>query len=226
MKSPSPIQITVLIAEAQPIYRLGLKRLLGVEEDFRVVATVASGPEASEAVGKFRPDLLLLDWKISSRHPFDIIRDVRKIHPQTRAVLLGESTTDEEMIKAIQNGVRVVLPKEAPPETLISALHKAYRGETFLEGRPRAPGADSLRAAPPQEAEEALTAREMEIISLIAQGFPNKEIAARLCLSEQTIKNKLRTVFDKLGVSDRLELALYAIHHRLFSPSASGSASN
>ncbi len=226
MKSPSPVQITILIAEAQPIYRLGLKRLLGVEEDFRVVAAVASGPEVSEAVRKFQPDLLLLDWRLSSRHPFDIIRDVRKIHPQIRAVLLSESTTDEEMIAAIQNGVRVVLPKEAPPETLISALHKAYRGETFLESRPRAPGTDSLRTAPPQAAEEGLTAREMEIISLIAQGFPNKEIAARLYLSEQTIKNKLRTVFDKLGVSDRLELALYAIHHRLFSPSDTAPASN
>ncbi len=225
MKSPSQLQITILIAEAQPIYRLGLKRLLGVEEDFRVVAAVASGPEVSEEVRKFRPDLLLLDWKLSSSHPFDIIRDVRKIHPQTRAVLLSEATTDEEIIAAIQNGVRVVLPKEASPETLISALHKAYRDETFLQGRPRAPGADSIRAAPPQEAEESLTAREMEIITLIAQGFPNKEIAAHLYLSEQTIKNKLRIVFDKLGVSDRLELALYAIHHRLFSPSAGGSAS-
>ncbi|MCZ6750279.1 MAG: response regulator transcription factor [Acidobacteria bacterium] len=226
MKSPSHLQITILVAEAQPIYRLGLKRLLGVEEDFRVVAAVATGPAVSEAVRKFRPDLLLLCWERSTRHPFDIIREVRKIHPQTRAVLLSESTTDEGMIAAIQNGVRVVLPKEAPPETLISALHKAYRGETFLVGRPRAPGADSLRAAPPQEAEEGLTARELEIISLIAQGFPNKEIAAHLYLSEQTIKNKLRIVFDKLGVSDRLELALYAIHHRLFSPPDSGSASN
>ncbi|MEE8177489.1 MAG: response regulator transcription factor, partial [Acidobacteriota bacterium] len=117
MKSPSQLQITILIAEAQPIYRLGLKRLLGVEEDFRVVAAVASGPEVSEEVRKFRPDLLLLDWKLSSSHPFDIIRDVRKIHPQTRAVLLSEATTDEEIIAAIQNGVRVVLPKEASPET-------------------------------------------------------------------------------------------------------------
>ena len=132
MKSPSHLQITILVAEAQPIYRLGLKRLLGVEEAFRVVATVATGPAVSEAVRKFRPDLLLLCWERSTRHPFDIIREVRKIHPQTRAVLLSESTTDEGMIAAIQNGVRVVLPKEAPPETLISALHKAYRGETFL----------------------------------------------------------------------------------------------
>ncbi len=226
MKSSSQVQITILVAEAQPIYRLGLKRLLGVEEDFRVVAAVASGPEVSEAVRKFRPDLLLLDWELSNRHPFDIMREVRKIHPQTRAVLLSEATTDEEMIAAIRNGVRVVLPKEAPPETLISVLHKAHRGETYLEARPRAPGADSLRSPPPQEAEGSLTAREMEIISLIAQGFPNKEIAARLYLSEQTIKNKLRIIFDKLGVSDRLELALYAIHHRLFSPSGSGSASH
>ena len=226
MKSPSQVQITILVAEAQPIYRLGLKRLLGVEEDFRVVAAVASGPEVSEAVRKFRPDLLLLDGELSNRHPFDIVRDVRKIHPQTRAVLLSEFTTDEEMIAAIENGVRVVLPKEAPPETLISALHKAHRGETFLEGPPRAPGTDSLRAAPPQAAEGSLTNRELEIISLIAQGFPNKEIAARLYLSEQTIKNKLRTVFAKLGVSDRLELALYAIHHRLFSPPDTGPDSN
>ena len=217
MKSSSQTQITVLVAEGQPIYRMGLRRLLGVEEEFRVLAAVASGPEVLESVRKFRPDLLLLDREIPNGRPFEIIRKAREVHPQARAVLLCDSATDTDLTEALRNGVRVVLPKEIAPEELIAALHKACRGETLLAARPPAPGADSATASRPRQTEEGLTDREREIVSLITQGFPNKEIAARLYLSEQTVKNKLRIVFDKLGVCDRLELALYAIHHRLVS---------
>ena len=216
MASPSKGQLTILLAVAQPIYRLGLKRLLGIEEDFRVIAAVEDGPEVLEAVRIFQPDVLLLDRGIPNRHPFDIVREVRQVLPKTRIILLNNLGTDEETVEAIRSGVRCVLPKEMATETLLLALRKVYNGETLLGGRALTQMVDQLTAQPPPELGGRLTTRELEITNLVTQGFRNKEIAARLFLSEQTVKNVLRNVFDKLGVSDRLELALCAVHHRLF----------
>lgn len=219
MGSMPKTQITLLIADKRPIYILGMRSSLGVEEGFHVVTHVYDGSEVLEAAMKFEPDIVVLDREIPNRHPFDIMCEVRQALPHTRFLLLSESTSDEETVEAIRNGARAVLPTDVLPSTLVSVLRKIHSGETLLNSRLLTQVMDQLKTAPSAaKGKPRLTTRELEIINLIVQGMRNKEVAGRLSISEQTVKNILRNVFDKLGVSDRLELALYAIHHRLLSP--------
>jgi DNA-binding NarL/FixJ family response regulator len=217
MSSAINSQITILIADAEPIYVMGLRSAFGVEDGFHVTTVVYDGAEVLESALKFEPDIVLLDHEIANRHPFDVMCEIRQALPTTRFILIAKNLSDEDTVEAVRNGARAVLLRNSHPSAVITAIRSVYRGETLLNSRLLTQVMEQLKTQPTaQKVGPNLTTREMEIVNLIVQGMRNKEIAARLSISEQTVKNILRNVFDKLGISDRLELALYAIHNRLF----------
>ena len=136
----------------------------------------------------------------------------------TRVIVLTAAGDDRDLVRAMRLGARGIVLKESAIDLLVKSIHRVHAGEIWLDGHMTAKVISVFSATPKSGARSEkplLSDREMEVVQLVAQGFQNKEISKKLFISEQTVKNHLHNIFDKLGVSDRLELALYAIHHRL-----------
>lgn len=219
-----PETIRVLIADDKTLFRDGLSNLVAAQPDLAVVGTVDGAATANEQLKFIQPDIVLLGWSIAtpaSQRIFGAIHDGKL---QTRVILLIPDDGKEDVVEAVRLGCCGVVPRSTSTELLLKSIRKVHAGEIWLD---RASTADVIRrltkkgagnVAARQGIREhgaALSTREREIVGLIAQGFKNKDMAERLFISEQTVKNHLHNIFDKLGVSDRLELALYAIHHKL-----------
>lgn len=217
MAKPMPKSIRVLVADDHPIFRDGLCKLLGAEEDIAVVGQAHSGAECLGLVGKLKPDVVLLDLKMPDQDGLTVLSALGQRESEVRTIVLTASEDERDYVEAVRRGARGVVLKQAATERLLEGIRKVHRGEMWIDQRV---ASDVMRAiSRPAEAatgeKSLLTARERDIVSLVTQGYRNKEIAEKLSISEQTVKNHLHNVFDKLGVSDRLELALYALHHKL-----------
>lgn len=210
--------IAVLIADDHTIFREGLRRLLEAEEDIRVVGEARNGADCIVQVGQLKPDVLVLDLKMPDRDGLEVLGELQRAGGRTRAIVLTASEDERDYVEAVRHGARGVVLKHAATERLLEGIRKVHQGEMWIDQRV---AADVVRAmtetpgAPRRGDKSLLTPREHQIVSLVTQGFRNKEMAEKLSISEQTVKNHLQNVYDKLGVSDRLELALYALHHKL-----------
>lgn len=210
--------IRVLVADDHTIFRDGLCQLLNAEDDLSVVGEARNGTECIALLAKLKPDILLLDLKMPPVDGFEVLSKLAEQKLDVRAIVLTASEDERDYVEAVRRGARGIVLKAAASDRLLEGIRKVHRGEMWIDQRV---AADVMKAMsePEQPARRAdklmLTAREQEIVSLVAQGFRNKEIADKLAISEQTVKNHLHNIFDKLGVSDRLELALYALHHKL-----------
>jgi DNA-binding NarL/FixJ family response regulator len=225
--STKPIRI--LIADDHPIFRDGLKQLLSREADFQVVAEVGHGDEVLPAVDMHKPDILLLDLKMPGTHGLTILQKLQLSNAaSTRVIVLTGSEDKSEFVHAMKLGTCGIVLKQSPTDLLFKSIRKVHAGEIWLDSdtttavmQQFATGGDAhpLPAAASANGRtrerSPLSQREREIVGLVAQGFKNKEMAEKMFISEQTVKNHLHNIFDKLGVSDRLELALYAIHKKL-----------
>ena len=222
---PQPVPaVRIVIADDHPIFRDGLRRLLEIEPGFSVVGEAADGREAVERVAALKPDVLLLDLAMPRVDGLETLRMLAAAGSEVRTVLLTASIEREESIEALQLGARGVVLKEAATQVLYGCIRAVVSGaywvghERLLDPirtlRVIGRGADT---SPPPASR--LTRRELDVISAIVEGAANKDIGKQFGLSEQTVKNHLSNIFDKLGVSNRLELALYAVHHRLLSGS-------
>jgi DNA-binding NarL/FixJ family response regulator len=217
-KSKTRESIRVLVADDHTIFRDGLCQLLAAEDDMTVVGEAKTGPEALSLLHKVKPDILLLDLKMQPMDGFEVLTRLQEEKLEVRPIILTASEDERDYVEAVKRGARGIVLKAAASERLLEGIRKVYRGEMWIDQRV---AADVMKAmteprAPVTRGDKVLlTAREQEIVTLVAQGFRNKEIADKLSISEQTVKNHLHNIFDKLGVSDRLELALYAIHHKL-----------
>lgn len=213
MGSPAR-RVRIAIADDHQIFRDGLRRLLESEQGFEVVAEGADGLDALRLAREVRPDILLLDVAMPRMGGLDTLA-APEIQA-TRVILLTAAIEPTELLRAVQLGARGVVLKESATRQLIDGIHRVMEGK-FLIG---SEVADDLAQAVRQVSEQkerpfALTAREMEIVEAITSGDSNRDIAARLNISLQTVKHHLTSVFDKTGTSTRLELALFAIRQGL-----------
>ncbi len=209
--------ITVLVADDHAIFRDGLRQLLEAEDDITVVGEARTGAECVALAQRLKPAVVLLDLKMSPIDGLEVLTQLQGAGVESRPIVLTASEDERDYVEAVRRGARGIVLKAAASDRLLEGIRKVHRGEMWIDQRV---AADVMKAMsdprPVTRAERAqLTAREQEIVSLVAQGFRNKEIAEKLSISEQTVKNHLHNIFDKLGVSDRLELALYAIHHKI-----------
>jgi two-component system, NarL family, nitrate/nitrite response regulator NarL len=215
--------IRIVIADDHPIVRDGLRKLLEGEPGFEVVGMAADGQEAVHLTLKRKPHILLLDLAMPRMAGFDVLRELQQQKAfQVRPVVLTAGIEQGRTLEALKLGARGIVLKESATELLFKAIRCVMGGEYWI-GRE---GVHSLIAAltqpevrpepatPPAPAYR-ITPRERDIVAAIVAGLSNKEIAQRYSLSEQTVKHHLSNVFDKLGVSTRLELALLAVEHRL-----------
>jgi DNA-binding NarL/FixJ family response regulator len=180
-------RIRIVIADDHPIVRDGIKRLLALESDIDVVGEAGDGRGVLDVVHETNPDVLLLDLRMPNLDGLGALETLQQTNKRTRVIILTASEDKNEFVQAMKLGCSGIVLKQTAPEG------------GGKQGRERSP----------------LSTREREIVALVAQGYKNKEMAEKMFISEQTVKNHLHNIFDKLGVSDRLELALYAIHKGL-----------
>ena len=209
--------IRVAIADDHPIFRDGVRKLLESEEDISVVGEVSSGAECPAMLAKLKPDILLLDLRMPDKDGLTLLEEMNFDTLPTRVVVLTATEDDRDVVRSMRLGARGVVLKQSASDLLIKSIRKVAGGEIWLDKRMTAEvmKAFSKSTETGRREKPLLSDREKEIVQLVAQGFRNREIGEKLFISEQTVKNHLHNIFDKLGVSDRLELALYAIHHRI-----------
>lgn len=210
-------KIRIMIADQEGVFRLGLKKLFGVEDDLRVVAQAADLTEALALAKEFKPDLILLQAEIL-KDARGLFVEIRQALPDAKTVVTASTLTDDEALHHVQQGAAGVILKSTDPELFVKCARKVVEGEVWLPKKQVAQMAKLLEGSESVRPRDTLTNREKTIISYLMQGWRNREIARHLGITEQTVKNHLRTIYDKVGVSDRLELVLYAIHQRLELP--------
>jgi DNA-binding NarL/FixJ family response regulator len=218
--SESSKPIRIVIADDHPIFRDGLRRLLEADPSFQVVGEAGDGEQAVAQVVALRPDILLLDLAMPRTNGLKALQDLIDIHVPARPVLLTAAIESAETVKALQLGARGVILKESATQLLYKCLHTVMAGGYWVGHERVQDIVQHLRGAsrqPPPITTPVmlLTRRELQIIAAIVEGASNKDIGQQFGLSEQTVKNHLSHIFDKIGVSNRLELALYAVHHKL-----------
>jgi DNA-binding NarL/FixJ family response regulator len=204
-------------ADDHPIFRDGLRRLLEAEPGFTIVGEAGSGREAIELVAERAPDVLLLDLAMPDGTGLDVLRAIGSTS-RVRVILLTAAADKAETIEALQLGARGLVLKHSATALLHKCIRAVVAGEYWF-GHDRVPDMiDALRSlAQPRAASpvQTLTRREIHVIAAVVGGATNRDISEQLGLSEQTVKNHLSHIYDKVGVSNRLELALFAIHHKL-----------
>ena len=213
--------IAILIADDHAIFRAGLRKLLETEDDFEVVGEAADGEEAVDKVQRLSPDVLLLDLAMPRLPGLETLRELAGKRSEVRILLLTAAIEKEQIVEALQLGARGVVLKESAIEVLFKSIRAVMAGECWV-GRDRV--SDLVQclkdlATPeqgsPMRPSFGLTPREQEVVAAVVAGGTNKDIARQFSVSEQTVKHHLTNIYDKVGVSTRLELALFAIHHQL-----------
>jgi len=217
-------KIRVVIADDHPIVREGLRKLLSLEDDINVVGEAADGRELVDRMDEFKPDVILLDLRMPNLDGLGALQTLQHTGQKARIIILTASEDKNEFVQAMKLGCCGIVLKQTAPDLIVKSIRKVYAGEIWLDShttaavmRQFASPLDAASGGSTSKVRERspLSTREREIVALVAQGYKNKEMAEKMFISEQTVKNHLHNIFDKLGVSDRLELALYAIHKGL-----------
>jgi len=222
MDSTRSQSISILIADDHPIFRDGLRRLLESERGFKVVGEACDGLEAVDFVRKLKPEILLLDLAMPRRHGIEALREISNSHAgSVRVILLTAAAEREQIVEALQLGARGVVLKDCGTEILMRSIRSVLAGEYWVGREPVSNLMQYLRGLMDSSTKISrqkrfgLTPRELDIVSAVVAGFANKEIAEHFKISEDTVKHHLSNIFDKTGVSTRLELALFAVNQAL-----------
>ncbi len=210
--------IRVILADSQAIYRVGMRKVFALEDDIRVVAQAETLDNLFAALHRFPTDVVVLEGHLLSG-TVDAIPELVRRAPDAKLIVQVSESDESNTVELYRRGVRGVVPRSISPDLLIKCVRKIAAGETWIDNqsiswvieayRSQATSMTSPRTQP------KLSKKELAIITCITRGMRNKEIAYQIGTTEQVIKNYLRKVYDKLGVSDRLELALYCLHHQL-----------
>ena len=223
MPSPDPpsARITILIADDHAMFRQGLRLLFEDHSDVVVVGEARDGHDALALTQRLTPDLLLLDVAMPGMSGLDVARQLHEAHSRTRVIVLSASVHRAEIPHMLKLGVRGIVAKESAIDLLLKAIRAVHVGEYWVE---RDIVGDLLVALGRRESHRGakrpfgLTPRELELVRLVATGLSNKDIARQCSLREDTVKHHMSNIFDKTGVSTRLELALFALHNSLVEP--------
>ena len=225
--------VRVVIADDECMFRTCLRQLLAVPPSvvkecygsdagtgFDVIGEASSGQETVECVQRLRPELLLLDISMPRLSGLEALRELQRVAPETKTIILSGTFDKSQLLTAIQCGAQGLVPKACATEELFSAIAAVLAGQSWIAPSLMTSLMEVLRArpepaasAPPQPF--GLTRREREVLSFVVQGCGNKEIALRLAVSEETVKHHLTRMFDKVGAGNRLELALAATRNDL-----------
>lgn len=210
--------IRVIVADSEPIFRVGMRKIFALEDDIRVVAQAETMTQSLSVASKFPADVLLFET-VLSQTPSETISQILAIAPDLKLVLIVPDMGEDETVDYLRRGVRGIVTRSVAPDLLVKCIRKVAAGETWLDNRGVNWVIEAYRAQANQltnpRARIRLSPKELWIISGVTQGLRNKDIAKDVGTTEQVVKNYLRKIYDKVGVADRLELALYCIHHRL-----------
>ena len=221
--------IRVILADSQAIYRVGMRKIFALEDDIRVVAQAENLDNLYAALQHFPTDVVLLEAQLIIGLVDAIPEFVRRA-PDAKLIVQVSESDESNTVELYRRGVRGVVPRSISPDLLIKCVRKIADGETWIDNQSISWVIEAYRAQATTltnpRTQPKLSKKELAIISCITRGMRNKEIAYQIGTTEQVIKNYLRKVYDKLGVSDRLELALYCLHHQIHkkSPLDNGSA--
>jgi len=209
--------LKIILADNQAIFRTGVAKVLAVEDDLRIVAQAETLEKMMMALEKFHASVMIFGSDMNANLQ-EVVEAARRL--KTRLVLIAETGQDSRHY--LTNGVNGVIYRNVSGEALVQCVRKVNKGETWVQDthESKETAENDLVGA---RVRDRLTAKELKIVALIVQGYKNKEIAVQLGTTEQVIKNYLRNVYDKIGVSDRLELALFTIHHRILAEAAATS---
>ena len=213
--------IRIVLADDHPVVRIGVRNMLTEEEGFDVVGDASDGDEAITQTLELEPDILLLDVQMPRLPGLEAMRAIMDKSPRVKIVLLTGTISQQQIIEALQIGARGIILKDSVADDLAEALRAVLSGDYWIGGERVANLLQALQqltaqaAAVPERKTYGLTPRELEVVSSIVEGCSNRDIAKQYTISEETGKRHLSNVFDKTGVSTRLELALFAISHKL-----------
>jgi DNA-binding NarL/FixJ family response regulator len=219
-KALKPKRIRILLADREEVFRLGIRQLFSLEDDLRVVAQAATSEQVVALAERFRPHVLMVQGEVAAEPPGNFLELIRRASPHSKLVITTSAPKRDRASRYLEAGAAGVIAKSAPLSHFVKCVREAMAHKA---GMVKAPAPKAIMKAdaspkPPVRPADTLTRREKAVIGCLMQGFPNREIARYLSIAEQTVKNHLRSVFDKVGVSDRLELVLYAIHQKLDIP--------
>jgi two-component system, NarL family, nitrate/nitrite response regulator NarL len=212
-----PERISIVIADDHPMFRDGVRRTLEDVADFHVTGETADGIEALRLVAQKEPDLLLLDIALPDVSGVEVLRRLREAGSATRTLLLTAAVSRPQLLQCLELGARGVVMKEAAGELLAKAIRTVAKGEFWI-GREAVSDWEGYQKRHRVLPRQTLTAREHEIIAKVLQGYTNRETGQELKISEETVKSHLSSIFRKLGVSNRMELALYVSSGKLDQP--------
>ncbi len=213
--------IRLVVADDHPVVRFGVKNMLLQEPGLDVVGEASDGDEAITQVIDHEPDILLLDVQMPRLPGLDAMKAIMSKSPRVKIILLTSTISHEQVIEALQIGARGIVKKESVAGDLSEAIRAVYSGDYWIGGERVVNLLHALNqlmqqaAVQPERKTYGLTPRELEVVQSIVEGCSNKDIAKQFSISEETVKRHLSNTFDKTGVSTRLELALFAISHKL-----------
>ena len=215
--------VRIILADSQAIYRVGIRKIFALEDDLRVVAQADSVENLRAAIERYPTDIVLLEGSLLAGTA-NVIPDLLRVAPDLKLIVQAVAADENHTVELYRRGVRGIISRSISPDLLVRCVRRIAAGETWIDNqsvnwvieayRAQAAALVSPRTQP------KLSPKEMAIITCITQGKRNKEIAFQLGTTEQVIKNYLRKIYDKLGVSDRLELALYCLHNKIIQTDA------
>ncbi len=210
--------VRVIVADTQAIFRAGLRKVFALEDDIRVVGQAETLAQTQSAAAKFAADVLIFEAALAP-NPVDAVAELLRQNTQLRIVVVTPSADEELTLDLFRRGAHGIVSREVEPELLVECLRKVVAGESWLDSQGVRWVMEAYRNQTNRPAgsrpKVQLTPKETLIVSCVTQGMKNKEIALRVGTTEQVVKNYLRKVYDKLGVADRLELALYCLNHHV-----------
>ena len=210
--------IRVILADTQAIFRAGLRKIFALEDDIRVVGQAETLAQALSAIKKFSADVVILESELAA-NPVEAVADLLRQSAEVRVVVVTPASDEVLTLELFRRGAHGIVSREVEPELLVDCLRKVAAGETWLDSKGVHWVMEAYRNQNTRPSgsrpKVQLTPKETLIVSCVTQGMKNREIASRVGTTEQVVKNYLRKVYDKLGVADRLELALYCLNHHV-----------
>jgi len=223
MDDAAPRRVRIGLADDHQMFRDAVRRLLDAEPDLVVVGEASDGAEAVALTLQYEPDILLLDVAMPHGNGMQVLQQIAAASKATRIIMVTGAVEEYELRQALRLGARGFVLKESGAEQLLESIRVVHGGEYFVGRECMADLVSAVRnrgvviegKVPPRKADFGLTTRERQIVSAVVNAYQNKEIAEKFAISEKTVKHHLTNIFNKVGVSNRLELALFAVHHHL-----------